>query len=534
MQEILEQIIDYLKGIWIKRRYIMIATWLICPIGWYMVAQMPNMYNSQARVYVDTQSLLSPLLRGLTIETNANTQLNLILKTLLTRPNLERIARMADLDILAKSPAQYERIVRNLKNKIKMRKAGRENMYTISVSDINPEKAQKIVQATLTVFIENSLGESRDGNDTAQKFLDDQIKEYENRLLAAENRRTEFIQKYSSILSSSTGGYYRTLNSAKSRLKDTQLTLQEVQGRLDSVNNRLQGDVKTTSKEQETEKNQNNLNISTRYDDRISQSESKIDSLLLRYTEQHPEVLQTQRLLANLKEKRDEELNLYYESLKNTDNSAYLNSSGLDNNPVYSELQIQANQLKSEVASLNVRVNNYQAQVDDLESKIHTVPEIEAESTALDRDYKIVKQKFEQLLKRKESLTMANSVNENTDKMQFRVLDAPIIPKNPTGPKRYFLFGVVVCAGVAVGIGLSLLMSQINPIVTSASQLSRATGIPVFGMVSANENLGLQKWHRKKTLIFMMSNLVLLGILAIFVCYFLFPDLVQVPLKRIF
>ena len=56
MQEILDDIIDYLKGIWLKRRYIIIATWLICPIGWYFVAIMPNVYESEARVYVDTQS----------------------------------------------------------------------------------------------------------------------------------------------------------------------------------------------------------------------------------------------------------------------------------------------------------------------------------------------------------------------------------------------------------------------------------------------------------------------------------------------
>lgn len=104
MQELLDDLIDYLKGIWIQRRYIIISTWLICPMGWYFVSSMPNVYQSQAKVYVDTQSLLRPLLRGLTIETDPNMQIQLMVKTLLSRPNLERISRMVDLDIQANNP----------------------------------------------------------------------------------------------------------------------------------------------------------------------------------------------------------------------------------------------------------------------------------------------------------------------------------------------------------------------------------------------------------------------------------------------
>ena len=46
MQEVLEQILDYLKGIWLKRRYLMVATWLICPLGWFAVSQLDDVYSS--------------------------------------------------------------------------------------------------------------------------------------------------------------------------------------------------------------------------------------------------------------------------------------------------------------------------------------------------------------------------------------------------------------------------------------------------------------------------------------------------------
>lgn len=529
MQEILAEIIDYLKGIWIKRRYIIIATWLICPIGWYFVAQMPDVYKSQARVYVDTQSLLRPLLRGLTVETNPNTQIRLMVKTLLSRPNLERISRMTDLDVQANDSAQYEAILAQLKSKIKISSGGRENIYTISIEDRNPEMARNIVQAVLTVFIENTLGETRSDSDSAQKFLTTQINEYENRLAAAESRLTDFKQKYSGVLPNQSGGFYNKLNATKESLKAIELELLENKTKLKSAKKQLDQSLANTSSDNESIQSANS--IRTTYDSRIADLEVQLDGLKLRYTEKHPDVVEVTRSLEHLKKQRITEIDEYLASTKDDLNTSY---STLNKNPVIQEVQIQVNQLESLIASLNVRANNYRKRVQELESKIHTLPEIEAELVALNRGYNITKKKFEDLLSRRETAQLAQQADETTDKIQFRVIDPPRVPSKPSGPKRFVFFGAITVLGIGVGIALSLLMSQITPIATSTTQLNKATGVPIFGVVSANENLGLQKWHKKKTFIFISSNLLLLCILILFISYFLFPDAIQAPLKRIF
>jgi polysaccharide chain length determinant protein (PEP-CTERM system associated) len=527
MQEILEEVIDYLKGIWIKRRYIIIATWLICPLGWYYVSTLPNVYKSEARVYVDTQSLLRPLLRGLTVETNPNTQIRLMIRTLLSRPNLEKISRMADLDIQAANSSQYDAIIARLKSNIKISRGGRENIYTLSFQDKNPEMAKNVVQSVLTVFIENTLGETRSDSDSAQKFLTTQINEYESRLAAAEARLSRFKQKYSDVLPNQSGGYYNKLNSSKTRLKAIELELLESQTKLDSAREQLNLNLNANSGINEIK---TDSSIQTTFDNRITDLELQLDTLKLRYTEMHPDVREVTRTLGYLKKQRDDEIQKYLDESKSGNNSF----DRLNKNPVMQDVQIQVNQLENLVASLNVRADDYRKRVKDLENKIHTLPEIEAELIALDRGYEITKDKYEDLLSRRETAELAQQADETTDKIQFRVIDAPRAPTNPSGPARLIYFGVVALLGVAVGIGLSLLMSLLNPIATSTSQLSRATGVPVFGVVSANQNLGLQKWHKKKTLIFIGSNLLLMMILIMFVSYFIFPDTIQAPLKRIF
>ncbi len=532
MQEVLQEIIDYLKGIWIKRRYIIIATWLICPIGWYMVASMPDVYQSNARVYVDTQSLLRPLLRGAIVETNPNTQIRLMVRTLLGRDNLERISRMTDLDVQASNSKEYEAIIARLKSHIKINSAGRENIFTLSYEDKDPEMAKNVVQSTLTVFTENTLGENRNDADSAQKFLNAQIKEYESRLSADEARLTEFKQKYGDVLLKDSGGFYSSLKSEKNKLETSELQLKEVETRLNSARAQLLGEEPVFGLF--SNKVQSNNSISTTFDSRIIQLEEQLDSLQLRYTDKHPDVIALSRRIEDLTEERTKEINQYYESMKASGANAQSAITSIDKNPVYQEMKIQVNSLENEAASLTVRVNNYKAKVASLESRIHTLPEIEGELVALNRGYVITKRKYEDLLARKETAMLAQQANETTERIQFKVIDPPRAATKPSGPARFIFFGIVTIIGVGVGIGLSLLLSQLNPIVTSASQLSRATGVPVFGVVSANENLGLQRWHKKKTLIFIVSNLLLLCVLMMFMSYFLFPDAIQAPLKRIF
>ena len=530
MQEVLEQLLDYLKGIWIKRRYIMIATWLICPPSWFFISQLEDVYESEARVYADTQSILKPLLKGLTVETNPNTQINLMIRTLLSRPNLERISRMTDLDVQASTPNEYESLISRLKNNIILKKTGgrRENIFNISFNDKDPEVARAVVQSTLTVFIENTLGENRADTDAAQKFLDTQIKEYENRLLAAEARLTDFKQKYSDVLPNQYGGYYQKLTSTREQLKGIELGLLETETQLKSAKSQLK---KASSKPNISSSGaiKDNNSIETIYDNRIIELETRLDSLSLKYTDKHPDVKEVQKRLTHLKKQRTAEIAQYVSSTTDENSTGQL----LNKNPVVQEIQIQVNQLENVVASFTVRFKNYQQQVKELESKIHILPEIEAELIALDRGYSITKSKYEQLLNRRETALMAKQADETTNKIQFKIIDPPRAATVPTGPKRLLLLFAATIFGIGTGIGLSLLFSQINPVVTSGSQVSKATGIPIFGVISATENLGLQRWSRRKTRLFILSNSALLLLLGCFIAYALYPERILEPLRGI-
>ena len=305
------------------------------------------------------------------------------------------------------------------------------------------------------------------------------------------------------------------------------MNLLEQETQLKSAKAQLGSSPSTISSSQNKIKNSNS--IQTTYDERIAELEASLDSLQLRYTEKHPDVIEVTRRLEHLNEKRSKEIDEYLNTAQSGDNTKLSTSQ----NPVIQQLQIQINQFENLVASTTVRAQDYRNQVKELESKIHILPEIEAELTSLNRGYEITKSKYEELLNRKETAQLAQQADETTNPIQFKVIDPPRAPTEPAGPKRILFLIAATILGFGVGIGLSLLFSQINPVVTSSSQVSKATGIPVFGIVSASDNLGLQQWHRRKTIIFIISNSVLLVMLAFFILYAIAPNTILAPIKGI-
>ena len=88
-----------LRDMWHRRWIGMTVAWLVALIGIAVVFRIPERFEATARVHVDTQSLLRPLLAGLAIQPNFDQQVRLLSRTLISRPNVEKVVRMADLDL---------------------------------------------------------------------------------------------------------------------------------------------------------------------------------------------------------------------------------------------------------------------------------------------------------------------------------------------------------------------------------------------------------------------------------------------------
>lgn len=500
IQQTLDELLGYLKGIWIKKRFIIVCTWLVCPVAWLYVANMQDVYQSSAKVYADTRSILQPLLRGLALQTNIDQELQLMAKTLLSRPNLEKIARNTDLDITTTNEVQYEALINMLKREIEFKASGRENIYTIYFEHQDPKVAKRVVEETLTLFVESTLGSNRKDSDTATKFLDSQISEYEKRLAASELRLSDFKRKHNDVLVESSGGVYSQLSSLKNQLDTNELQIQETESRL----NQLTGAFQKAKNSISSSSAAGNA-IETQYDERIETLRQQLDELLIRYTGRHPDVIETRSMLTSLEKMRSNEIESYQQSLGDEPGET-----ATVKGRVGEEMAITMQNLKNELASLKVRKQSFVEKIESLEGKMDLIPQIEAEMAGLNRDYDITKSKYDELLSRREAMQMSQQADLQSDDVQFRVIEPPREALTPSGPNRLLFNVAILIVGFGLGIGLAFLISQIHPVVLRPSQLTRATGFPVFGSISHVDIKNLKRIENKKLLIFWVSNILIL------------------------
>lgn len=506
IQDALDQVLTYVKGVWIKKRYIIISTWLICPIGWAYIASLPDTYQSSARLFVDTNSLLRPLLRGIAVYNNPSDQVNLVARTLLSRQNLEKIAREADLDITATTQAEMDNLIDELRKSIQLSSTRERNIYNIRYTAESPELAQKIVRITLDEFIESSLGSNRKSSDSAEEFINQQIEEYEQRLQEAEQRLADFKISRMDRAPGSTQSYYTQLQREVSQLEQTELRLLELESQLQAARAQLQGEAPVFGL-LTPQSGSVQTTLSTKYDSRIASLESNLDELLIRYTENHPDVVKTKSLLDTLYEER----NNHIKSLQDVaeDTGSYSQFGNINQNPVYQELKLSVANYENQIASLRVRAQQYRESVTKLEAMIDLVPQIEAEAQGLNRDYEITRAKYLELLQRREQAELSRKAEATSDDVQFRELDPPSFPQKPSGPNRIAMYSGVLVVGFGVGLGIAFLISQLMPVVLGAAQLKNSFNIPVMGTVSHTDAVAISRVERKHMMIFVASSVII-------------------------
>ena len=65
MQDLKRQVLFHLVMLWRRRWLALGIAWPICLAGWVFIAMLPSKYLATARIYVDTETLLAPLLKGI-------------------------------------------------------------------------------------------------------------------------------------------------------------------------------------------------------------------------------------------------------------------------------------------------------------------------------------------------------------------------------------------------------------------------------------------------------------------------------------
>lgn len=465
MPSLYDELLIALHGIWNRRWLALGVAWAVCALGWLVVSLIPNSYESKARVYVATQSVIQDKVGISPIEQQKN--LDGLRQTLTSAENLEKVVRGTDLAGTVASDADIAARVASLRKRITI-VSSEDNMFEIttamadsSASDrMNARLATQITQKLLDIFQQENITGNRDETRQGIAFLDQQIAATGKALAAADQKRVAFEQQFMGVLPGA-GSISDRVNAARTELNQIDTQLMSAQSALAAMNGQLAGTPATIAG-----------GGVAGGGSALSQAQAQLAEARAKgWTAQHPDVIALQRQVAALKGQ-----------------GGGGGGGGGVPNPAYLSLRSMQAERAATVQALQARKGQIQADINAIMSRQIAEPGLAAEQEKLARDYDVLQKQYDKLLSDREEVRLRGDVQSETKSATFRVIDPPSVPGAPASPNRPLLLIGVLIVGVGAGVGAAFAMGQIRSTFPTAQKLAKAAGLPVIGSVT--ETLG--------------------------------------------
>lgn len=487
MNEVYTQFISILYGIWRNRKVALAVAWGVSILGWLYISQIPNTYESKTRLHFDADTVLSPLMSDLTVNSDIYNRILSLRETLLSLENVENTIKNTNIkNVISPNRELTQEDLAFWVDEISgdfLIEPESTTLFSMSYSHENPVIAYGVVQGFLDAFMSGQFIDSSQELSGALAFIERQLVDQEAKLEAAEKRRSDFVQANMNFLSSTGQTYFEQLSAAREEVAAVQLEIDELESQRQQIINyrdelppfvAAYGVGPITGAQRVT--------IETRIASMITQ----LDELYVTgKKDQHPDVVIIKDQIRALEEQLAAEKQEMNRAMTEGDTSALSSMDGLRPNPLFDQLSIRLVDAESEIARLEARKMQREAVVNNLLSLSQRVPEVEAEEARLNRDYEILLENYNVLLTKREEARMTQVLGDTSQGIDYSLLSPPVLPTSPASPNRLFLIVLSMFVGIIAGCGVAFIMNQFHNTFSSEQRLRDVFNLPVLGSVSA-------------------------------------------------
>jgi polysaccharide chain length determinant protein (PEP-CTERM system associated) len=464
------QLSRYTVSAWRRRWLGLVVAWVFCLLFWVVVSIIPDKYESTARVHADSDSVITPMLRGVALSSPADSTIDLLQRTLLSRPNLETIIHNVDaLNLHIKTPEQMDALTAQLAAKIKL-VSQRKDLFSITYTDNSPDLAHDVVDQVVNIFKENANKTSQNSSANAETFINKEIEDYEAKLKEAEQRRAAFQIKYIDLLPGANGAASH-LDQIRESIEHLQGELQDIKARRDLIENQMKTTPEMLSSAQYVS-HLHNANVTTLTP--LQTAERDLTELREKFTERNPEVIAAKKKVEILKE------------AERSTQAAPESPDTMVPNPIYQHLAEQDLEAKSSIASLERQIAQVSSELSRLSDIAHKAPQVLAEFMGLDRDYNTFQMKYKELLDKREELRIGSAAQVSANQTHIDVIEEASYPHTPSGPPRKIFVGASLFIGLGIGVMAAVAMAYLDTSFYAANEMNDMA-FPLIGSLSSSK-----------------------------------------------
>lgn len=463
MNSIFDDLRSALHSVWHRRWLALAVAWLVCLLGWLVVAMVPNSYESQARIFVQLDDALAEQI-GIGVG-DRKRDIERVRQTLTSAINLEKVIRSTRMSESVQTPKQMEAAVLSLAKRVKV-VGTQDNLFEItaeskdgSLSDAeNAKLAQQIAQKMIDIFREENLSGGRGEMSETLAFMDKQLGDRQRELEGAEQRRLVFESQHPEM-AQGTASVMQRMETSRAELRGIDGDLAAAQSALAAITGQLSGTPPTLAT--------SGIELGGARG-ALAKANADLAGMRARgLTDNHPDVIAVKNQIASLRVQSQSEGG----------------SAGMPN-PAYASLLSIKAERQANVQSLQARRAAVQGDLAAITAKQFNDPNVAAEAQRISRDYDVLKQQYDKLLQDREELRLRGQVESERSAVKFQVIDPPTTPRAPVAPNRPVLLFLVLFAGIGAGVAAAFAIGQLRSTFATSAKLEGALGLPVLGAIS--------------------------------------------------
>jgi polysaccharide chain length determinant protein (PEP-CTERM system associated) len=489
----------------------------------------PPVYEAVALVVVQPQKVPGNLVRS-TVTTKMQERLQIITQRLLSRTRLMEIIERFDLYPQSRHRVPPDALAERMRRDVAI-KITRQNYFTVNFTYAEPKAAAAVTNALAAFYVDSNLRLREDDAAGTANFLARELERMQAQLGEWDRRIAEFKEAHLHELPGSEGHNLGLLKFLSNQRDGIDYQIFKNNGRIDALERTISHLTMSIQRIEFKKAEMLRRGVAVggggeAVEDvtNVDALRQRVENLLIKYTEDHPDVVEARRLLKIAEaNKAKEELEAKSRGEEPEDRQdAEAKELELELGSLKEQLDRVA-QRKAEVHQLLDRLRQEKAEVERsigaVRQRIENMPAVEEKLDALTRGYSVLKQSYEKMHSRWLEANTAANLERTQRGEQFEVVDPAEVPTTPSRPNARRAIPMTMALAMALAVGLAFGLSYIDTSFTSVQQAEALGELPVLGVVPPlYTDQEMRRRHRNLSFLIALYGglgLFLLGLAAI-------------------